>query len=152
VPAVRDLRRAPKVYESGPAEMHAPRQAAAPYARAIISSSLRVSSAKAKAELDRIRQAPPTGMARASRPLPAAMDIPRTCAVSPADQEAALLTAYRAFNARDIDRALAVMTDDIDWPNGWEGGRVSGKDAVRHTGPASGRISTRMSSPSGSRH
>jgi hypothetical protein len=23
------------------------------------------------------------------------------------------------------------MTDDIDWPNGWEGGRVSGKDAVR---------------------
>jgi hypothetical protein len=59
------------------------------------------------------------------------MNIPRTCAVSPADQEAALLTAYRAFNARDIDRALAVMTDDIDWPNGWEGGRVSGKDAVR---------------------
>ena len=41
-----------------------------------------------------------------------------------------LLTAYRAFNDRDIDRALAVMTDDIDWPNGWEGGRVSGKDAV----------------------
>jgi len=59
------------------------------------------------------------------------MNVPRDCAVCPADQEAALLTAYRAFNARDIDRALAVMTDDIDWPNGWEGGRVSGKDAVR---------------------
>jgi ABC-2 type transport system ATP-binding protein len=58
VPAVRDLCRVPKVYESGPTEMHAPRQAAAPYARAIISSSLRISSAKAKAELDRIRQAP----------------------------------------------------------------------------------------------
>ncbi len=52
------------------------------------------------------------------------MNVPRNCAVSPADQEAALLTAYRAFNARDIDRALAVMTDDIDWPNGWEGGRA----------------------------
>ena len=59
------------------------------------------------------------------------MNVPRNCAVSAADQEAALLTAYRAFNARDIDRALAVMTDDIDWPNGWEGGRVSDKDAVR---------------------
>jgi hypothetical protein len=58
VPAVRDLCRVPEVYESGPAEMHAPRQAAAPYARAIISSSLRVSGAKAKAELDRIGQAP----------------------------------------------------------------------------------------------
>jgi hypothetical protein len=42
------------------------------------------------------------------------MNVPRTCAVSPADQEAALLAAYRAFSARDIDRALAVMTDDID--------------------------------------
>ena len=59
------------------------------------------------------------------------MNVPCNCAVSPADQEAALLTAYRAFNDRDIDRALAVMTDDIDWPNGWEGGRVSDKDAVR---------------------
>lgn len=59
------------------------------------------------------------------------MNVPCNCAASSADQEAALLTAYRAFNARDIDRALAVMTDDIDWPNGWEGGRVSGKDAVR---------------------
>jgi hypothetical protein len=46
------------------------------------------------------------------------MNVPRNCAVSPADQEATLLTAYRAFNHRDIDRALAVMTDDIDWPNG----------------------------------
>jgi len=59
------------------------------------------------------------------------MNVPRTCAVSLADWEAALLTAYRAFNDRDIDPALAVMTDDINWPNGWEGGRVCGKDAVR---------------------
>lgn len=59
------------------------------------------------------------------------MNGPHHCAVSPADQEAALLTAYRAFNARDIDHALAVMTDDIDWQNGWKGGRVTGKDAVR---------------------
>lgn len=37
---------------------------------------------------------------------------------------------YAAFNDRDIERALAGMTDDVDWPNGWEGGRVLGRDAV----------------------
>ncbi len=58
VPAVLDLRGVSKVYGSGPAEVHAPRQAAAPYARAIVGSSLRVSNVKAKAELDRILQAP----------------------------------------------------------------------------------------------
>jgi hypothetical protein len=38
---------------------------------------------------------------------------------------------YRAFNARDIDAVLAALTDDVDWPNGWEGGRVVGHAAVR---------------------
>ncbi len=38
---------------------------------------------------------------------------------------------YAAFNARDIDTLLAAMTDDVDWPNGWEGGRVHGREAVR---------------------
>jgi ketosteroid isomerase-like protein len=39
--------------------------------------------------------------------------------------------AYAAFNARDIEAALALMADDVDWPNGMEGGRVAGRDAVR---------------------
>jgi ketosteroid isomerase-like protein len=39
--------------------------------------------------------------------------------------------AYVAFNARDIDAALELMDPDVDWPNGWEGGRVRGRDAVR---------------------
>ena len=39
--------------------------------------------------------------------------------------------AYVAFNARDIDGALATMTPDVDWPNGMEGGRVHGHDGVR---------------------
>ena len=39
--------------------------------------------------------------------------------------------AYVAFNGRDIDAALAQMTEDVDWPNAWEGGRVVGHDAVR---------------------
>jgi hypothetical protein len=38
---------------------------------------------------------------------------------------------YRAFNARDIDTVLALMTPDVDWPNGYEGGRVLGQAAVR---------------------
>jgi hypothetical protein len=38
---------------------------------------------------------------------------------------------YRAFNAREIDALLEEMTSDVDWPNAWEGGRVSGHDAVR---------------------
>jgi ketosteroid isomerase-like protein len=38
---------------------------------------------------------------------------------------------YESFNARDIDAVLAVMHPDVDWPNGWEGGRVIGHQAVR---------------------
>jgi ketosteroid isomerase-like protein len=38
---------------------------------------------------------------------------------------------YTAFNARDIDAALAAMHPDVDWPNAWEGGRVHGHGAVR---------------------
>ena len=38
---------------------------------------------------------------------------------------------YAAFNARDIDGALAAMHPDVDWPNGMEGGRVHGHRAVR---------------------
>ena len=38
---------------------------------------------------------------------------------------------YEAFNARDIDTCLAAMTPDVDWANGWEGGRVVGREAVR---------------------
>ena len=39
--------------------------------------------------------------------------------------------AYAAFNARDIDGALATMTPDVDWPNGMEGVTVHGHDGVR---------------------
>ena len=38
---------------------------------------------------------------------------------------------YDAFNARDVEAVLAAVTEDVDWPNAWEGGRVHGKDAVR---------------------
>jgi len=58
VPAVLDLRGVSKVYGSRPTEVHAPRQAAAPYARAIAGSIPRASNVTAKAEPDWIRQAP----------------------------------------------------------------------------------------------
>lgn len=46
------------------------------------------------------------------------------------DQEI-ITSAYRGFNARDIDAVLATMHPDVDWPNGWEGGYVHGHEAVR---------------------
>jgi ketosteroid isomerase-like protein len=47
------------------------------------------------------------------------------------DQRDVLTRAYAAFNARDIDAVLAAMHPDVDWPSGWEGGRVRGHDQVR---------------------
>jgi hypothetical protein len=45
--------------------------------------------------------------------------------------ESLIRRAYDAFNARDIDGALATLQPDVDWPNGMEGGRELGHDAVR---------------------
>ncbi len=42
-----------------------------------------------------------------------------------------LIAAYANFNSRAIDAILAVMHPDVDWPNGMEGGRVHGHQAVR---------------------
>jgi nuclear transport factor 2 (NTF2) superfamily protein len=45
--------------------------------------------------------------------------------------EHTLRDLYAAFNARDIDRVLASLAKDVDWPNAWEGGRLRGRGAVR---------------------
>ncbi len=45
--------------------------------------------------------------------------------------QSVLKKAYDAFNARDIDTVLTTMHPDVDWPNGWEGGRVHGHNGVR---------------------
>jgi len=39
--------------------------------------------------------------------------------------------AYAAFNARDIDAVLALMTPDVSWPRAVQGDHVTGTDAVR---------------------
>jgi hypothetical protein len=44
---------------------------------------------------------------------------------------AVLQQAYRLFNERQVDAALAMMTDDIEWPNVAEGTVLHGKDAIR---------------------
>jgi ketosteroid isomerase-like protein len=38
---------------------------------------------------------------------------------------------YEAFNRRDVDGVVAMMSDDVDWPNAWKGGRLIGREAVR---------------------
>jgi ketosteroid isomerase-like protein len=38
---------------------------------------------------------------------------------------------YNRFNARDIDGVLTVLTDDVAWANGMDGGHVHGREAVR---------------------
>jgi hypothetical protein len=38
---------------------------------------------------------------------------------------------YEAFNARDLDALLARLSEDVDWPNAWKGGRLRGRPAVR---------------------
>jgi len=39
--------------------------------------------------------------------------------------------AYVAFNRRDIDSALALMSENVSWPKASEGGRVVGKEEIR---------------------
>jgi ketosteroid isomerase-like protein len=42
-----------------------------------------------------------------------------------------LRAAYAAFNARDIDSALALMTPDVSWPRAFKGGFVQGPEEIR---------------------
>ncbi len=48
------------------------------------------------------------------------------------DNETEILqAAYRGFNARQLDAVLTLMTEDVQWPNGWEGGYVHGQEGIR---------------------
>jgi ketosteroid isomerase-like protein len=48
-----------------------------------------------------------------------------------ADAREVVAAAYRFFNARDLEPVLGLMSEDVDWPNGMEGGRVHGHAGVR---------------------
>jgi hypothetical protein len=39
--------------------------------------------------------------------------------------------AYSAFNKRDIDGVLALMTHDVSWPRAAVGDKIVGKEAIR---------------------
>ena len=39
--------------------------------------------------------------------------------------------AYAAFNSRDIAMALSTFHPNVEWPKAFEGGYVSGHDAIR---------------------
>jgi hypothetical protein len=47
------------------------------------------------------------------------------------DTKTIIEQAYSAFNKRDIDGALALMTQDVSWPRASEGGKVVGKEEIR---------------------
>ena len=47
------------------------------------------------------------------------------------DTRTTIAQAYAAFNDRDIDTALALMTEDVSWPKASEGGKVTGKEEIR---------------------
>jgi ketosteroid isomerase-like protein len=47
------------------------------------------------------------------------------------DNKTIIEEAYSAFNKRDVDGALALMTQDVSWPKASEGGTVVGKEAIR---------------------
>ena len=47
------------------------------------------------------------------------------------DAKTAIEQAYSAFNRRDIDSALALMTEDVSWPKASEGGKIIGKEEIR---------------------
>lgn len=50
----------------------------------------------------------------------------------PTEVEIALLmAAYAAFNARDIDAAVATMSPDVRWAKAFKGGFAHGPDGVR---------------------
>ena len=45
--------------------------------------------------------------------------------------QALISKAYSAFNKRDVDQTLALMSEDVSWPKASEGGRVVGKQDIR---------------------
>ena len=47
------------------------------------------------------------------------------------DKRILIERAYSAFNKRDVDSVLALMTEDVSWPKASEGGRVVGKEEIR---------------------
>ena len=48
-----------------------------------------------------------------------------------ANTQTLIAQAYSAFNQRNMDGALALMSETVSWPKASEGGRVIGKEQIR---------------------
>src|SRR5271168_2174202 len=48
-----------------------------------------------------------------------------------ANTQALIAQAYSAFNQRNIDGALALMSENVSWPKASEGDKVVGKEEIR---------------------
>ena len=48
-----------------------------------------------------------------------------------ANTQTLIAQAYSAFNQRNIDGVLALMSENVSWPRASEGGRVIGKEEIR---------------------
>ena len=48
-----------------------------------------------------------------------------------ANTQTLIAEVYAAFNQRNIDGALALMSESVSWPKASEGGRVAGKEEIR---------------------
>jgi hypothetical protein len=48
-----------------------------------------------------------------------------------ANTQTLIAQAYSAFNQRDMDGALALMSENVSWPRASEGGRAVGKEEIR---------------------
>jgi ketosteroid isomerase-like protein len=62
-----------------------------------------------------------------------------------ADVKTMIERAYSAFNRRDIDGALALMTEDVSWPKASEGAKLSVKKRSAPIGLVNGVSSMAMS-------
>ena len=65
-----------------------------------------------------------------------------------ADTKTIVEQAYSAFNKRDIDGALVLMTQNVSWPKASEGGKVSEKKRSAPIGLDNGVSSIPMSNRS----
>ena len=48
-----------------------------------------------------------------------------------ANTQRLITQAYSAFNQRNVNGALALMSENVSWPKASEGGRVVGKEEIR---------------------
>jgi len=56
-----------------------------------------------------------------------------------ANTQTLIAQAYSAFNRRNIDSALTLMSENVSWPRHRRAGVLSGKKRFGPTGPVSGR-------------